>query len=186
MEYTVIRSRRRTFAIQVTTSGVVIRSPLSATKKEIDAFAKKYEAWASKKTDELSRRIAEAEEYPPLTADDVERLAWEAMRAIPERVSRFAKEIGVKYGRITIRKQKTRWGSCSSKGNLSFNCLLMLAPPDVLDSVIVHELCHLKYMDHSDKFYAEVQKFCPDYFAHNAWLKKNGRTLLLRADPAFF
>ena len=182
MEYSVIRSRRRTLSIQVTKSGVVIRAPLTATKRAIDAFAKKYEAWAAKKTDELSRRAAEAEKYPPLTEEDIERLAWEAMRVVPERAAHFAKQMGVKYGRITIRCQKTRWGSCSSKGNLNFNCLLMLTPPEVLDSVIVHELCHLKYMDHSEKFYAEVQKYCPDYYRLNSWLKKNGKVLMMRAE----
>ena len=104
------------------------------------------------------------------------------MRTIPERAALLAKRIGVEYNRITIRCQKTRWGSCSSKGNLSFNCLLMLTPPEVIDSVIVHELCHLKYMDHSEKFYAEVQKYCPDYRRCNSWLKKNGKVLMMRVE----
>ena len=182
MEYSVIRSRRRTLSIQVTKSGVVIRAPLTATRRAIDAFAKKYESWAAKKTDELERCAAEAGKQPPLTGDDLERLAREAMRTIPERAALLAKRIGVEYNRITIRKQKTRWGSCSTKGNLSFNCLLMLTPPEVLDSVIVHELCHLKYMDHSEKFYAEVQKYCPDYRRCNSGLKKNGKVLMMRVE----
>ena len=81
---------------------------------------------------------------------------------------------------IRIRVMKTRWGSCSSKGNLNFNCLLMLAPPEVLDSVVVHELCHRKHMNHSAAFYAEIDRVFPDYKIHHAWLKKNGRALMNR------
>ena len=69
-------------------------------------------------------------------------------------------------------------GSCSSKGNLNFNCLLMLAPPKVLDSVVVHELCHRKEMNHSKRFYAEVLRVFPDYWAQDKWLKENGNILM--------
>ena len=100
---------------------------------------------------------------------------------IPQRAAYYAQRIGVSYGKITIRCQKTRWGSCSSKGNLSFNCLLMLTPPEVLDSVVVHELCHRKFMNHSQQFYQEVLKAYPEYRKWNRWLKKNGVVLLRRA-----
>jgi len=86
----------------------------------------------------------------------------------------------VTYGRITVRNQKTRWGSCSSKGNLNFNCLLMLTPPEVIDSVVVHELCHLREMNHSPKFYAEVLKVYPDYHKWNGWLKEHGAAIMKR------
>ena len=81
---------------------------------------------------------------------------------------------------ITIRNQKTRWGSCSSRGNLNFNVMLMLCPPDVIDYVVVHELSHLKHMDHSPAFWAEVASVLPDYAASRNWLKQNGATLLAR------
>ena len=105
-------------------------------------------------------------------------LADRAAKTIPQRAAYYAPLVGVTYGRITIRKQRSRWGSCSSKGNLSFNCLLMRAPPEVLDSVVVHELCHRREMNHSDLFYAEVLRVCPDYPARRAWLKENGDALL--------
>ena len=96
----------------------------------------------------------------------------------PERVSYYAREIGVDYGRITIRQQKTRWGSCTSEGNLNFNWLLMLAPPEILDYVVVHELCHRKEMNHSAAFWREVEHILPDYRERKKWLKDNGWYLM--------
>lgn len=84
------------------------------------------------------------------------------------------------YGRISIRKQKTRWGSCSREGNLNFNSLLMMAPPEVLDYVVVHELCHRLEMNHSARFWAQVEKVIPDYRKPRKWLKEHGSQLMLR------
>ena len=81
---------------------------------------------------------------------------------------------------ITIRNQKTRWGSCSSKGNLNFNCLLMLTPPEVIDYVVVHELCHRKEMNHSWAFWAEVEKVLSGYKEQVKWLKENGGQVIGR------
>ena len=92
---------------------------------------------------------------------------------IPPKVEHFAKIIGVDYGTITIRMQKSRWGSCSAKGNLNFNCLLMKTPDEVIDYVVVHELCHRKEMNHSPRFWAEVEKIIPDYKKRRSWLKTN-------------
>ena len=105
-------------------------------------------------------------------------LAEMALARIRERLEVYAPRIGVSYGRVTVRNQRTRWGSCSAKGNLNFNCLLMLAPPEVIDSVVVHELCHRKEMNHSDKFYSEVLRVFPDYWNCHKWLKENGPILL--------
>lgn len=86
----------------------------------------------------------------------------------------YAPKIGVTYNIITIRCQRTRWGSCSSKGNLNFNCLLALFPNEVIDSVVVHELCHRKHMNHSPQFYAEIEKVFPEYKRYHTWLNDNG------------
>jgi predicted metal-dependent hydrolase len=104
----------------------------------------------------------------------------QARSVFPERTAHYASLLGVTFGRITLRMQRTRWGSCSAKGNLSFNCLLLLAPPEVLDSVVVHELCHRKHMDHSPAFYAEILRVFPDYDRRDRWLKENGPLLLAR------
>ncbi len=109
---------------------------------------------------------------------DIKALAKKAKDYIPKRAAMYAETMGVSYGRISIRCQKTRWGSCSNKGNLNFNCLLMLTPPEVIDSVVVHELCHRKEMNHSDKFYAEVLRVFPNYWECDKWLKENGDILM--------
>ena len=105
-------------------------------------------------------------------------LQQEACRKIPERTAYFAEKIGVSYGRITLRQQKTRWGSCSANGNLNFNWLLILAPPEVLDYVVVHELCHRRQMNHSQAFWNEVSAVLPGYKEQKKWLKDNGWKLM--------
>ena len=120
-------------------------------------------------------------EVQPFTQEEINALAEKAKQIIPERVKYYAPKIGVTYNRITIRCQRTRWGSCSSKGNLNFNCLLALFPIEVIDSVVVHELCHRKHMNHSKEFYAEIDRVFPDYKRCNKWLKDNGGVYLKRA-----
>ena len=94
------------------------------------------------------------------------------------RVAYYAEKLGVSYGKITLRQQKTRWGSCAANGNLNFNWLLILAPPEVLDYVVVHELCHRREMNHSQAFWKEVEKILPDYRERQKWLKDNGWRLM--------
>ena len=113
-----------------------------------------------------------------LPEEEVKSLADQALKVIPERVRHYAPIVGVTYGCITIRNQKTRWGSCSSKGNLNFNVALMLVPLEVMDYVVVHELTHRKEMNHSPRFWAEVERACPEYKKHRAWLKKEGSSIL--------
>ena len=181
MKVTVIRSNRKTVAIQVNSNlSVTVRAPRSVSEKDIEEILKKKEAWISKHIEKIkeTKERFEAEPTEKLTREKVIALADEALKVIPERVEYFAKVIGVTYGKITIRNQKTRWGSCSSKGNLNFNCLLMLAPPEVLDYVVVHELCHRKQMNHSKAFWLEVEKVIPDYKEARKWLKEEGSQMI--------
>ncbi|MDO4962139.1 MAG: M48 family metallopeptidase [Eubacteriales bacterium] len=180
MEYTLIRSSRRTAAIQIKGAEVVVRAPYLMSASHIERFVSEHEDWIKKHLEKAAIRKAEANALPKLNQEDIRALAAEAMRVIPERVKYYAPLVGVSYGRITIRNQRTRWGSCSKKGNLNFNCLLMLTPPEVIDSVVVHELCHRKVMNHSDRFYAEVLKVYPDYKKWDKWLKKNGAAIMAR------
>ena len=178
MNYEIIRSNRKTIAAEIRKGELIIKAPLFATNRDIRVFIKKKERWIKKHLAESQKKQKEIESLHKLSPEEIKTLTDRAKQVIPERVQYYAPLVGVKYGRITIRTQKTRWGSCSSKGNLNFNCLLMLTPPQVMDSVVVHELCHLKEMNHSQKFYAEVLRVFPEYRKWHGWLKENGDYLL--------
>lgn len=180
MEYTIIKSNRRTLSLEVKEDGLIVRSPHRATDEEINAFVAKHKRWIEKNILKIRKRKELLDGAEALSKDDIQALVEKALNVIPDRVKHYAEIIGVTYCRITIRNQRSRWGSCSAKGNLNFNCLLMLAPPEVLDSVIVHELCHRKVMNHSDKFYAEVLRAFPNYYVCSKWLKENGDMLIMR------
>lgn len=96
-----------------------------------------------------------------------------------ERIAYYSPLIEVSPNRITVRQQKSRWGSCSSKGNINLNLRLILAPVNIIDYVIVHELCHMREMNHSKKFWNLVQSIFPDYKECKAWLKSNGSALII-------
>ena len=181
LEYTVIRSNRRTIGLEVKPDGqVIVRVPIRLPDSEICKFVHKHEEWIQKHQEIARQRLEERPPVEKLTMQEIQELADQAVKVIPQRVAYYAPKIGVDYGRITIRNQKTRWGSCSANGNLNFNCLLMLTPSEVIDSVVVHELCHRKEMNHSDRFYAEVLRVFPDYWKWNRWLKENGGQLMKR------
>ncbi len=97
--------------------------------------------------------------------------------AIAAQVASRAAEMGLAYGRVAIRDQKTRWGRCSRAGNLNFNWRLVLAPPAVLDYVVVHELAHRVEMNHSVRFWRVVARHCPEYGTHRVWLRTEGAGL---------
>ena len=178
MEFEVIRSNRKSMAVEIKLNKLIIRAPMQATNEEINAFMLKNKAWIQKHLAKAQAQQQVAASVKKLTMEEIHQLADKALEVIPERVKHYAPLVGVTYGRITIRNQRSKWGSCSSKGNLNFNCLLMLTPPEVLDSIVVHELCHRKEMNHSDRFYAEVLRAFPDYHKWDKWLKDNGAILM--------
>ena len=104
-------------------------------------------------------------------------LAEMALVRIRERLEVYAPRIGVSYGRVTVRNQRTRWGSCSAKGNLNFNWRLILAPEKCLEYVVIHELCHRREFNHSARFWDLVQRQMRDYQVWKDYLKKNGAGL---------
>lgn len=182
-DITVIRSNRKTVAIQVNSDlSVTVRAPRLASQKDIERILEEKESWICKHIEQIKKKKEkyEAENTEKLTHEELMALADKALDVIPGRVEYFAKLIGVTYGRITIRNQKTRWGSCSSKGNLNFNCLLMLVPSEIIDYVVVHELCHRKEMNHSKAFWTLVEKVLPDYRDAVKWLKEEGSQIIQR------
>lgn len=168
--------------MQMTSEGLLVRAPYRAGKKDIERVIRENKAWIARAEKKMNRSAEAVRRQGVLTADDIAMLAAEARKVIPRRVEYYAKLIGVVPGRISIRSQKTKWGSCSAKGNLNFNCLLMLAPPEVLDCIVVHELCHLKEMNHSKRFYDEVLRVCPEYRKWHRWLRDNGDILMRRME----
>lgn len=178
MEHELIRSNRKTLAIEIKQNKLIIRAPIQATDEEISNFILKNKKWIDTHLAASLAKEKERETCHRLTIEEIRELADKALNVIPERVKYYAPLIGVTYGRITIRNQRSRWGSCSNKGNLNFNCLLMLTPPEVIDSVVVHELCHRKEMNHSKRFYEEVLRVFPDYWKWDKWLKENGDVLM--------
>lgn len=184
MEYELIRSNRRTIAAEIKHNKLIIRAPRFASEAQIRRFLKDNRAWIESHVQQAQARQAIADATPKLTSEEVKALVNEAKTVIPARVAYYAPLVGVTYNRITIRRQRSKWGSCSSKGNLNFNCLLLLTPLEVLDSVVVHELCHRREMNHSPRFYAEVLRVYPDYKVWNKWLKNNGDLLMQRLPEA--
>jgi predicted metal-dependent hydrolase len=160
---------------------VVIRAPKWMSDEEIDSFFIEKSSWIEKTIKKIEEQNKLRENITPLTAEEIQRLADEALVDLPPRVEHFAAILGVTYGGITIRNQRTRWGSCSSIGNLNFNCLLMLTPVEIQDYVIVHELCHRIEMNHSKRFWQLVESAMPDYKARRKWLKDEGKYILMRA-----
>ena len=179
MDYTLIRSRRKTLSIEITPrGGLLVRAPARMSRRDIQYFLESRRDW-------ITAHLAKLEPAPePLSTADLQFLTDRAKETIPPKAAAFAAQLGVTFGRITIRAQKTRWGSCSVQGNLNFNCLLMLAPDAVLDYVIVHELCHRKQMNHSAQFWAEVERILPDYREQRRWLKQQGANILARLPDA--
>lgn len=175
VNYQIIRSDRRSVAIQISGAGeVTVRCPKRMPQWKVARFVETKRDWIEKHL----RKLAHRPEVIPLTEAEVTNLKKQARPLLQQRVAALAPIVGVSYGRIAIRAQHGRWGSCSSKGNLNFNCLLARVPQKVLDYVVVHELCHLKHPNHSASFWAEVRRVIPDYMEAEKWLKENGSALI--------
>ena len=174
MEYRILRSCRKSIAIEITPRGeLLVRAPSRMPKRDIQRFLESRQDW-------ITHHLTKIPDVVPLTPEEHSDLIRAAKLSLPSKADSYAKQLGVTFGRITIRSQITRWGSCSAAGNLSFNCLLMLAPEEVQNYVVVHELCHRKQMNHSPLFWAEVEQILPDYRVQRTWLKEHGTSLLAR------
>ena len=175
IEYKLCRSNRKTIAIQVRGQEVTVRAPQHASKDFVEEFVRSKENWIRRHLEE--NRTAEKKKSDELDPQQKAEMYENARTVLNRKALDFAGQMGVSFGRITIKEQKTRWGSCSSRGNLNFNWKLMLAPEEVQDYVVVHELAHLKEMNHSPAFYREVEKVMPDYRLWQKWLRYYGKML---------
>lgn len=185
ISYEIIYSKRKSVAIQIRPDGqVIVRAPYGCPRSFINSFIHQKADWIVKHSAENKQRYekqVQLKKDRPTLSDAQRRRYIETARSIfTQKAAYYARLMGVTYGRISIREQKTRWGSCSSKGNLNFNCLLMLTPPEVIDYVVVHELCHRKEMNHSGRFWDEVARVLPGYAEQEKWLKTHGSEIMKR------
>ena len=177
----IIRSHRKTLSLEITSCGELrVRAPYLMAEREILRFVDGKSDWIAKHLQKMEADKDAFQIEGRFTEEELKKLVKLAKQVIPEKVAYYARIMNVPYGRISIRKQKTRWGSCSREGNLNFNCLLMMVPPEVLDYVVVHELSHRLEMNHSPRFWAQVEKVIPNYKEPRRWLKEKGNTLMLR------
>lgn len=183
MNYSVeiIHSKRRTLSLEVKSDGrIIARAPMRMRDSDIRLFIKEKSGWLEKQLARIAQAQKNAEAAEKLTEEQINELVKRANDYIPKRVSHYAEIVGVSYNKVSCKPLRSKWGSCSSKGNLSFNCLLMLTPEEVIDSIIVHELCHRHEMNHSKRFYNYVLKAYPDYYKWHGWLRENGSALIKR------
>lgn len=168
-EYRLIRSKRRTLALQIKGGELTVRAPERLEKSRIDDFVGRKEPW-------IQIHIARQEErsrlHPEPDEEQRQRLRSMAEEILPQRVEHYGKITGLRPKQVRINQAKTRFGSCSSKGNICFSWRLMEYPPEAIDYVVLHELCHLRFMDHSANFYALVEQYMPDWKRRREMLKK--------------
>lgn len=183
--YTLVKSsHRRSIAIQIGVGGkMTVRCPYHMGKWIVDGFLREKQDWIYKHYTEAVGKADDSNSHSPIHTNEdpalVNKHKKYARKIFEAKVAYFQQFTGGEYTSITIRDQKTRWGSCSGRGTLSFNWRLILAPTEILDYVVVHELCHLTHMNHSKEFWGLVGSVIPDYKARRKWLKENGHTLRL-------
>ncbi|MEG1848295.1 MAG: SprT family zinc-dependent metalloprotease [Lachnospiraceae bacterium] len=179
--YEICHSNRKSYAIQIYPGGrVVVRTPSNISLDTLQRLFLEKEQWIKKNYLKQCAVIGDTTTHsnPSKQEAALEKRYREAAKEyFPKRVEYYIAKTGGHYERIVIRGQKTRWGSCSSRGTLSFNWKLMLAPPRVLDYVVVHELCHLTHMNHAPAFWMAVELILPDYKELRKWLKDHGNSL---------
>lgn len=167
--YELIRSDRKTLGLQVKDGRVIVRAPRRATVQQIERFVREHEAWIE---NALSRQAAKKAAHPEPTAAERAEYIRLAKEMLPRRTAFWSERMGLTPTQIRITSAQRRFGSCSSQGHICYSWRLMQYPPEAIDYVIVHELAHLKHMNHSPAFYALVAKYLPDHKARRALLKK--------------
>lgn len=162
MNYELIRSRRKTLALEITRDcRVLVRAPMRTSQKEIDAFVAKHAQWAQKHL-ELQRQKA-AVAPPPPTREEIAALKAQAQTVLPEKVADWSQVMGLSPTGVKITSAQKRYGSCSGRNSLCFSCFLMQKPDAAIDLVVVHELCHIREKNHGPRFYALLEQYLPDW-----------------------
>ncbi len=166
--FQIIRSKRKTLCIEVLRDGsVLVRAPFFLSDRAIQTFVKEKEGW-------IRRQQNKVKDPPPpevIPKKDCEILRARAKEIIPERVRFWTEKTGLAYSSIKITSAKRRFGSCNSRNSLCFSLFLARFPIALIDYVVVHELCHTRFHNHSDSFYRLVESILPDFKDREAALK---------------
>lgn len=166
--YELIRSRRRTLALEITPDcRVVVRAPAGASRQQVEAFVAAHASWIET---HLARQRLRAQSPPP-TAEEIQALKARARQVLPERVAHWSRITGLVPAGVKITAARKRYGSCSGKNSLCFSCFLLNSPPEAVDLVVVHELCHIREKNHGPRFYALLERFLPDWRQRKALLR---------------
>ena len=160
MDYEIIYSRRKTLSLCIKNTRLIVGAPLGTPKKKIEEAINSHREWIEKHTE---RQIIKEERFAGLSDKQIAELKRQARKVLSAKAEYYSALMGVDFGRISITSAKTRFGSCSSKGNIAFSYRLMLYPEAAVDYVVVHELAHRKEMNHSKAFYKIVEDILPDY-----------------------
>ena len=170
----VIRSARKSLGLEVRDANTVLaRIPTRVSDRELKDFVENHRSWILEKTAVMAEREENRKSTPappPELLSKTDRMKIQLK--IGKRVRHYCEAMGVTVGYVTVKNQKTRWGSCSAKGNVNFNYQLAFLPDELLDYVVIHELAHRRHMNHSRAFWAEVEKYCPDYLERRDQLKE--------------
>ena len=170
MDYTVVRSCRRTMALEITRDArVLVRAPYRASDAAIRRFVDAHQQWI---VTHLARRQDYLASHSAPTEEEIAALRRRAKAYLPGRVAFWSERMGVVPAGVKITAARTRFGSCSARNSICFSLYLMQYPPEAIDYVVVHELAHIRHKDHSPAFYAEVSRYLPDYRQRQAMLKK--------------
>ena len=160
IEIKVIYSKRRTVGLSVKDGNIIVRAPLGTADTVIKKLICKHRPWLDKA---IKREASRREKYPECDEATEAKLKSEARIYCSKKIEEYSEITGLKYGRVKITSAKRRFGSCSSKGDICFSYRLMLYPEAFREYVVLHELCHTVYMDHSKNFYRLIEKYMPDY-----------------------
>lgn len=175
------RSSRETISMEVDRRGeLIVRVPYRLAEKRIQSFLIEKHEWIDEHVALVRERNKALVKDGVFSEEELKEIRKRAAEDLKPRLAGWAKVMGVSYSGVSIRFQKSRWGSCSSKGNISLNGLLVLMREEVRDYTIVHELCHRKQMNHSPLFWKEVEKVLPDYRQRKFELKQEGAGLIAR------
>ena len=170
--YKLIRSARKTVSISISPSlEVLVKAPLRASKRDIEAILAKHEGWIEKHRT-LTKALNEQAAQNVLSEAQIAALRQAAQQELPKRVAHFGALMGLTPAGVKITSAQTRWGSCSGKNRLCFSYKVMLLPDEAIDYVVVHELAHIRVKNHSADFYRLVAQYIPDYKARVALIRR--------------